>query len=164
MTKTVVRRCLLFASLFRCCAITIDKLLSATPNSDAVRNRNADLSRFRKRILRVIGQRDAFSGATISSRIQIDHKKPWIRLTEDHDVGSMSDAEIAANFQPLTTDHNLLKDRRCKRCVIDGVRPSFFGVNFWYEGDQCYSGTCKGCGWYDGAEWRRCLNERLAHS
>ena len=140
------------------------KLLSATPDPDAVRKRGEDLSRFRGRILGVIGQRDAFSGATISSRTQIDHKKPWIRLNEDYDVGSMSDAEIAETFQPLTSDHNLLKDRRCKRCVRDGVRPPFFGINFWYEGDEHYCGACKGCGWYDGAEWRRRLNEGLGHS
>ena len=136
-------------------------LKSSSPDSSSIRNRGGDLARFRSRILGVIGNKDAFSGATISSRLQIDHKKPWIRLGEDYDVGSMTDAEIADAFQPLTSDHNLLKDRRCKRCLKDSKRPPFFGIKYWYEGDERYRGECKGCGYFDGAEWRRRLNEHL---
>ena len=138
------------------------RLLKSEPDLNEIRNRGVDLSRYRARILSIIGKNDAFSGASISSKVQIDHKVPWIRLNEDYDVGDMSDKEICDAFQPLTPDHNLLKDRRCRQCVRDNIRPAFFGIRFWYEGDEEYRGKCVGCGWYDGAEWRRCLNQRLS--
>lgn len=137
-------------------------LLSSELDQSATRKRNNFSKKEQKRILGVIGTRDAFTGATISSGVNIDHKIPWIRLNQDPNVKSMSDEQIRNTFQPLTSDHNLLKDRRCVSCVRDNKRPPCFGIKFWYEGDETYRGSCVGCGWYDGVEWRRCLNEKLS--
>lgn len=119
----------------------------------------------RKRVARILSEADAFTGASVKSSLEIDHKVPFDRLKEDSgdiDIDRLSDSEIANHFQILTRDHNLLKDRQCQSCIKTGVRPPCFGIKFWYEGDENYRGSCVGCGWYDGVEWRRCLNEKLS--
>ncbi len=49
----------------------------------------------------------------------------------------------------------------CGHCKINNIRPPFFGLHFWYDGDEHYLGTCVGCGWYDGAKWKEELNKVL---
>lgn len=112
----------------------------------------------RERVIALLGKRDAFTGATISSTPEIDHKVPWLRMTEDVNIRLLTDEQIKQHFQLLTREHNLLKDRRCKQCVYSGIRPPFFGISYWYAGDNIYNGTCEGCGWYDGAKWRIEIN------
>lgn len=51
-------------------------------------------SNTRKRILELFGNRDAFTGASITSTAEIDHKVPWTRLEEDIDAMVLSDIEI----------------------------------------------------------------------
>lgn len=138
-------------------------LLSSDVDTNAVRKRNNFSKQEQGRILGVIGLKDAFTGATISSGAQIDHKIPWLRLNQDSNVSSMTNEQLQDVFQPLTSDHNLLKDRRCRSCMRDNKRPPFLGIKFWYDGDETYRGSCIGCGWYDGAEWRRRLNHYLTH-
>ena len=119
----------------------------------------------RKRVVKILSEADAFTGASVKSSLEIDHKVPFDRLKEDSgdiDIDRLSDSEIANHFQILTRDHNLLKDRQCQSCIKTGVRPPFMGIEYWYEGDCRYLGTCKGCGWYDGKEWRNRLNENIA--
>ena len=115
----------------------------------------------RERVLKLLDGKDAFTGASITSTPEIDHKIPWTRLDYDIDIKECSDEEIVENFQLLTREHNLLKDRVCTKCRIDGIRQPLFGINYWYEGDEKYRGTCEGCGWYDGAKWKECLNNEL---
>ena len=120
----------------------------------------------KKRVISIIGDVDAFTGASVKSSLEIDHKVPFDRLKEtvgDIDIDKLSDVQITEHFQILTRDHNLLKDRACQSCIKTGVRPPLFGIKYWYDGDGRYIGSCRGCGWYDGAEWRRILNERLAN-
>ena len=52
----------------------------------------------RDRALAVLEGRDAFTGATISSTPEIDHKVPWTRLEEDIDIRNLSDSQIKDNF------------------------------------------------------------------
>lgn len=115
----------------------------------------------RTTILELFDMRDAFTGASITSTPEIDHKTPWTRLENDIDARNMSNEELRANFQLLTREHNLLKDRMCGRCKETGRRPPFFEIFFWYEGNEKYENTCWGCGWYDGVKWREKVNERL---
>ena len=58
------------------------KLLSATPEFVEQKRLGID-PKSRKRILELLGGRDAFSGASIASTPEIDHKVPWTRLDED---------------------------------------------------------------------------------
>ena len=118
----------------------------------------------KRRALAVLPNTDAFTGASVRSSIELDHKEPFARLKEksgDIDINQLSDEQIKAHFQILTRDHNLLKDRACQSCIKTGTRPPLFGIKFWYMGNERYCGTCRGCGWYDGAEWRKQLNLAL---
>ena len=137
------------------------KLLSPKPEFVEQKRLGID-PKSRKKIIDLLGGRDAFSGASIASTPEIDHKIPWTRLDEDFDVRDMSDSEIKKAFQLLTREHNLLKDRMCDKCKKTCIRPPFFGISFWYSGNQNYSGTCEGCGWYDGVKWRQVVNEILS--
>lgn len=118
-------------------------------------------SKTRKRILELFDNRDAFTGASISSTAEIDHKVPWTRLKEDIDATVLSDEELKENFQLLTREHNLLKDRMCTVCKQKNIRPPFLEIDFWYQGDKHYNGSCEGCGWFDGIEWRKALNNKI---
>lgn len=129
------------------------KLLSEEPEFSK-KERISINPKSRKRILALLENRDAFTGARIASVPEIDHKTPWTRMTHDVDSSRMTDEEIKKCFQLLTREHNLLKDRACSKCKEKGVRPPFLKIPFWYEGDEHYTGTCEGCGWYDGNEWR----------
>lgn len=115
----------------------------------------------RERILKIFKNKDAFTGASISSKPEIDHKIPWTRLEHDIDASNLSDEEIKQHFQLLTRDHNLLKDRRCAYCKEHNTRPPFLEIPFWYKGDSQYTGSCEGCGWYDGKKWREELSKKL---
>lgn len=115
----------------------------------------------RKRIKDIFDNRDAFTGASISSNAEVDHKIPWTRLTNDIDTNRLNDFELKQHFQLLTRDHNLLKDRACKVCKDTEKRPPLFGIHFWYVGSEKYIDTCEGCGWFDGNKWRIELNKRL---
>ena len=116
----------------------------------------------RKRILELFENRDAFTGASITSTPEIDHKVPWTRLDEDVDATTLSNDEIAKHFQLLTREHNLLKDRACGYCKSQNIRPPFLEIPFWYEGDKNYKGSCVGCGWYDGVAWRDAVKNKLS--
>ena len=136
------------------------RLLSVTPLVDE-KPRCTITTKQRERVLRLLKGRDAFSGASITSTAEIDHKKPWSRLDQDIDIATLTDDQVKEHFQLLTREHNLLKDRACQQCIKSGKRPPLFGISFWYAGDETYNDTCVGCGWYDGAAWREELNNHL---
>jgi hypothetical protein len=115
----------------------------------------------RNRILKLLNMRDAFTGGSITSTPEIDHKIPWSRLEQDINTLELSDNEIKYHFQLLTGEHNLLKDRACTSCIKNNIRPTFFEINYWYDGTDKYLGSCVGCGWHDGVLWRNELNKKL---
>lgn len=134
------------------------KLLVAEPVLPE-HNRCPISGKSRERVLTLLGGRDAFTGGSISSTPEIDHKTPWTRMDGDLDIRQLSDAQIKQHFQLLTREHNLLKDRMCGKCKLENIRPPFLGIRYWYYGDERYTGTCEGCGWYDGAKWREEINK-----
>ena len=142
------------------CKRTHYKLLSTTPMVNE-KPRCSITPKQRERVLKLLEEKDAFSGSHISSTAEIDHKTPWSRLNKDINISKLTDEEIKDNFQLLTREHNLLKDRSCQLCIKKNKRPPFFGIYFWYEGNEEYKGTCVGCGWYDGIKWREMLNKKL---
>ena len=139
------------------------KLLKAEPTLTK-QERLAIDKKTRERILNIFFNKDAFTGASISSCAEIDHKIPWTRLDKDIDATKLSDNEIKENFQLLTREHNLLKDRACGYCKQNNVRPPFLEIPFWYEGNSQYKGSCKGCGWYDGKKWREEISKLIKNS
>lgn len=114
----------------------------------------------RSEILKLL-KTDAFTGASITSTPEIDHKTPFIRLSGDIKANTMEENEILEHFQLLTREHNLLKDRACTDCFKSNKRPPLFGIKFWYKGDENFVGNCIGCGWHDGSKWREELNNKL---
>ncbi len=136
------------------------KLVALDPQF-AVKDRITIIGKQRNRIIDLLKGRDAFTGASISSTPEIDHKIPWTRLDEDINADSLTDKEIVEHFQLLTREHNLLKDRACGVCKATGMRPPFLGISFWYRGANKYEGSCVGCGWYDGKKWREKVNQKL---
>lgn len=136
------------------------KLLKMEPEFAAKERITIDPST-RKRIIELLNKSDAFTGASIASTPEIDHRIPWTRLDKDIDARFLSDREIKESFQLLTREHNLLKDRMCDYCKKNNIRPPFFEIEYWYAGDSKYKGTCVGCGWYDGIEWRKSLNRKI---
>ena len=136
------------------------KLLKPEPEFNAKERIIID-SATRKRILELFENRDAFTGASITSTAEIDHKTPWTRLDNDVHSKKMTNGELLEHFQLLTREHNLLKDRMCGRCKETNIRPPFLGISYWYDGDQRYVNTCVGCGWYDGIRWRAEINRNL---
>lgn len=142
------------------CETTHYKLVKAIP----VFNRQVRLSidkKTRDRILKIFGNKDAFTGGTISSVAEIDHKVPWTRLEEDIDAKELTEEEVRIHFQLLTREHNLLKDRACSACKKENIRPAFLGIPFWYSGGAQYQNTCEGCGWFDGEKWRNELSKKI---
>lgn len=136
------------------------KLLNPNPVFKEQKRYGID-NKSRIRVIDILEGRDAFTGASIASTPEIDHKVPWTRLEEDIDIKKLSNDEIKDNFQLLTREHNLLKDRMCKKCKEHNIRPPFLEIPFWYEGNEEYKGNCIGCGWYDGKAWRNALKELI---
>ena len=136
------------------------KLISTEPLVDK-KPRCSISPKQRKRVLGLLDERDAFTGASITSTPEIDHKVPWSRLEQDINIAQLTDEQIQEHFQLLTREHNLLKDRACQHCIKNQKRPPLFGISFWYEGGELYQGSCIGCGWYDGKRWRDELNRYI---
>lgn len=136
------------------------KLLSLEPTLTKQTRLGID-GKTRKRILNIFDNRDAFTGGSISSTAEIDHKVPWTRLENDIDATVLTEEQIKEHFQLLTREHNLLKDRACGYCKLHNKRPPFLEIPFWYEGDSVYRGSCVGCGWYDGKKWREELSKKI---
>ncbi len=141
-------------------ATTHYKLLNIEPVF-AIQERIPIDAKTRKRILQLFDERDAFTGAAISSVAEIDHKVPWTRLDEDIDAKKLTNEEIVQHFQLLTREHNLLKDRACDKCKTTNIRPPFLEISYWYSGTEEYQGTCEGCGWYDTKKWRSEINKLI---
>ncbi|MXW95707.1 MAG: restriction endonuclease [Acidimicrobiaceae bacterium] len=134
---------------------------------------------FTRRVINLLGSRDVVDGTERSpNHLTVDHKLPMIRWTTETEqkqtaYSAMSDDDIRENFQLLkksngSISHNQLKSRACERCFKTGKRGTPLGILFFYKGgskwepaDKKDPGGCIGCGWYDFAEWRQQLNDRL---
>lgn len=145
----------------KCCGIPRShyKLLSVEPTAP-IKERCPMTDSDRNRCVKVIGRKDAFTDATIQGKFEVDHKEPFTRLEQDINIKSLTDEELKEHFQILTPSHNKLKDKRCQQCKKYNKRPPFFGIKYWYAGNENYEGTCVGCGWYDGVAWRNHLNKK----
>lgn len=139
------------------------KLLSTEPVFDEKLRCTIPPSQ-RKRIKKLLGDIDAFTNSKSTTKLEIDHKIPFARLNQDIDVSLLTDDEIKEHFQLLTRQNNLLKDRRCQKCIKTGKRPKFNDSIFYYKGDENYkthddgSHPCVGCGYHDGIKWQKEYN------
>lgn len=128
----------------------------------------------RKRIIHVLGSIDVYEG-TFSAHCLPDHKFSEIRWDENtkaDNPDTMSDEEIKVKFQLLTNQRNQQKREVCRTCFQTGKRGCIYGIPFYYKGDENWDASipqkgkdaekgCIGCPWYDIAEWKKQLMERL---
>ena len=142
------------------------KLISTEPLTGD-KKRNGWSEEERERIISILGKKDVFTGATITSSVpEIDHKTP-ISRRKDKKVKDMTDEEIKEELQITTRQNNLLKEKACKKCVKTGKRQSYLKINYWWVGDEKYVSEecggcgCKGCYWHDPVMWAKKVNENL---
>lgn len=150
-------------------------LLIRLPRNPADNERRFAISvSLQNKIKNVLPQKDAcFDSPQPGSELIIDHKFPSSRWVNGETVNatSMSSDEIKDKFQLLTNQTNLQKERYCNRCVASGIRGDFFGIKWFYAGDERWRGTskadekgCIGCCWYDLTLWKEKFNEFLLNA
>ena len=129
----------------------------------------------RKRIIKVLGSIDVYED-TVNPHCLPDHKFSEIRWddnTKAENPDSMKDAEIRQKFQLLTNQRNQQKREVCRTCFQTGCRGTLYGIPFYYVGGEKWDSTipkkgkeaekgCIGCPWYDIAEWREQLINKLS--
>ena len=125
----------------------------------------------RSRILEVLPKVDCVFEIPLDEKACIiDHKFPSSRWVNGETVNhtSMPVDEIKKKFQILSNQTNLQKERYCQRCVLEGKRGSFFGIEWYYQGTEKWEGTskadengCVGCPWYDVIKWKKEFNKHL---
>lgn len=134
-------------------------------------------SKARKIIFKVLENYDAYNDARVGRSALPDHKFPeirWMADTADSNE-NLTEAEIRTKFQLIPEVANQTKREVCRECFQTGHRGKFFGINFFYSGDENWpldipivgkeaESGCVGCFWYDMAVWRKALNERIEGS
>lgn len=130
----------------------------------------------RHRILRVLGNFDAYEAKVIASTSLLpDHKFPEIRWdaeTRRETLKNLSDDEIKLDFQLLNNQRNQQKREVCRNCYQTDKRGIAFGIKYFYDGDESWPKAipkkgkgaepgCVGCPWYDLAKWRGSLIKKL---
>jgi hypothetical protein len=131
--------------------------------------------KLRKKILKVLEGIDVYE-YRYNAHCLPDHKFSEIRWddkTKSENPNDMTDDEIRTKFQLLTNQRNQQKREVCRNCYQTGVRGTVYGIPFFYEGSEEWDENipkigkeaergCYGCAWYDIAEWRKQLIERLS--
>jgi len=129
----------------------------------------------RRRILRVLSYIDVYESRKDPNNVLPDHKFSEIRWDKDTKADNpddMSDDEIRKKFQLLTNQRNQQKREVCRNCYQTGTRGIIFGIPYFYEGNENWGEGiprtgkeaekgCIGCAWYDIAEWRKRLINKL---
>ena len=158
------------------CSVCNDKtvhrrLISTEPsNKNIVRSPLPEA--LKRRVKAVYRNVEAITQRTYqAAELEVDHRFPQVRWAKPEDLNpiNMSDSEIVAKFQLLTRQNNLWKSRKCERCKETGVRGTFIGINYFYEGGPNWPAEihendergCQGCFWYDPEKWRQGLNKLI---
>lgn len=153
-----------------CADKTVYRRLISTEPSNITIVRSALPEALKKRVKAVYGNVEAITQRTCQpAELEVDHRFPQVRWSKPEDINSpeMSDSEIVAKFQLLTRQNNLWKSRYCERCKESGVRGTFIGINYFYEGGPTWPSNiaeddergCHGCFWYNPDKWRQSLND-----
>ena len=140
-----------------------------TISKTTVRNSTKDY-KLKKRIIEVLDSIDIYENKKSDTCIP-DSKFPKIRWDEDikaENPDSMTDEEIKCKFQLLTKESKHKKRKICNNCYKTGKRGIAFDIPYFYKGNEDWDSEipvkgksaelgCKGCAWYDFAEWRKQL-------
>ena len=104
-----------------------------------------------------------------------DHKFPEIRwddATRRESLKNLTNDEIRRDFQLMSNQRNQQKREVCRACFQTNKRGAPFGIHYYYAGDEMWPASvprrgsdaqkgCVGCGWYDMAQWRDSLNQKI---
>ena len=134
-------------------------------------------STLRKKIIKVLGNRDVYEDRKAGADILPDHKFPearWDAKTSQKNPDNMSEKQIKRKFQLLNNRRNEQKREACRTCYQTGKRGIIYGIKFYYEGNENWGKGipkrgkgaeqgCVGCGWYDIEKWREELNKTLGN-
>lgn len=119
---------------------------------------------------------EAYSGERMDKDFLLaDHKFPesrWDENTPKENNPTMLDEDILKKFQLLDNASNLRKKQMCESCAESGIRPSIYGIAFFYKGNKQWDDAiptrgpgaekgCIGCPWYDIEKWKKELNKQI---
>lgn len=128
----------------------------------------------RKKIIKTLKRYDVYE-ERINDNVLPDHKFSeirWDEKTAEENPNDMTEEEIKAKFQLLTTQRNLQKKEVCRNCYQTNKRGYPYGIPFYYKGDENWDENipkigkeaekgCEGCGWYDIAKWKEELIKKI---
>ena len=128
----------------------------------------------RKRIISILDNFDVYECVTTPHCLP-DHKFSEIRWDDNTKVenpDTMTDDEIRQKFQLMTNQRNQQKREVCRNCFQTGKRGQIYGIPFFYAGGPDWDNNipqkgkeaekgCIGCPWYDIAEWRKNLLDKI---
>lgn len=128
----------------------------------------------RKRIINILNSYDVYECVTTPHCLP-DHKFSEIRWddsTKSENPDTMTDEEIKQKFQLMTNQRNQQKREICRNCFQTGKRGQIYGIPYYYEGGSDWDNNipaqgknaekgCVGCPWYDIAEWRKHLLDKI---
>ena len=128
----------------------------------------------RKRILNVLEKFDVYECVKNPHSLP-DHKYSEIRWgssVKGENPDDMTDEEIRNKFQLLSNQRNQQKREVCRNCYQTDKRGKIYGIPFFYKGTEDWDNNiprtgkeaergCVGCAWYDIAEWRKHLIDKL---
>lgn len=128
----------------------------------------------RKRIISILDNFDVYECVTTPHCLP-DHKFSEIRWddnTKAENPDTMTDDEIRQKFQLMTNQRNQQKREVCRNCFQTGKRGQIYGIPFFYAGGPDWDNNipqkgkeaekgCIGCPWYDIAEWRKNLLDKI---
>ena len=152
---------------------TVHRRLVSIQPTQAAFVRSQFPERLRRRIKRVYGNVEAVTQRTYQpAQLEVDHRFPQVRWSSSEGTNDpdMPEPDIRRKFQLLTRQHNLWKSRYCENCVETGVRGTFIGIIFYYQGGPEWPEDvppgdergCFGCFWYNPQQWREELNKLIA--
>lgn len=128
----------------------------------------------RKRIFKVHGGINAYTGELATLSCLPDHKFPEIRWDKDTPASNenLTHEEMREKFQIVPENINQMKREMCRKCFQYNKRGMLNGIKFFYAGNENWDSSipkrgkkaesgCVGCFWYDMLAWRKALNQKL---
>jgi len=149
---------------------TVHRKLESLDVLEVNKARSGLSSKLAKRVKQLYGCQEAVLLRKLSEReLEVDHRFPQIRWGQNEENSeTLGDERLKEKFILLNRSNNLWKSRQCEACVKNGVRGSFPGIRFWYEGGENWEGKdehdengCVGCFWYDPYKWREGLQKLI---
>lgn len=144
----------------KCERTNVHRKLLSTKKTKNVTERVLFSPKIRKRVLALYNGKDVLTGGY--DRLEVDHRITPDRISEKPLPENVTDEELKNRYMILTRINNHIKREACKKCINTNTRQkSITGINYFYEGNEKYEGTCIGCFWAFPEEWKKSLNAKI---